>query len=215
MVFIIMGALLFKNRRRAKEFLSSFASFELALAFEVRGGTRAALVADRHLGFCDCAGVPRAMGHSRSARWPILLRFLCLNATNLILLVGDALMTVSVWKNQQKPWVQDMVIPYVCAFGVSCIVSIGTMAYKMRLLAKKHCLRRAEADVFVHSLDGLEVPHEFADHDAIKQLKSKFDENNLMVKKMYCALLLGLFESAPDFCLRCAPFAWPLDVTMT
>jgi hypothetical protein len=42
MVFIIMGILLFKNRRRAKEFLSSFASFELALAFEVRGGTRAA-----------------------------------------------------------------------------------------------------------------------------------------------------------------------------
>ncbi len=92
-----------------------------------------------------------------------------------------------------------MVIPYVCAFGVSCIVSIGTMAYKMRLLAKKHCLRRAEADVFVHSLDGLEVPHEFADHDAIKQLKSKFDENNLILKKMYCALLLGLFESASVF----------------
>ena len=122
-----------------------------------------------------------------------------MNATNLILIVGDALMTVSVWKNQQKPWVQDMVIPYVCAFGVSCIVSIGTMAYKMRLLAKKHCLRRAEADICVHSLDGLEVPHEFADHGAIKQLKSKFDENNLMLNKMYCALLLGLFESASVF----------------
>lgn len=108
-------------------------------------------------------------------------------------------MTASVWKNQQKPWVQDMVIPYVCAFGVSCIVSIGTMAYKMSLLAKKHCLRRAEADVGVHSLDGLEVPNEFADHDAIKQLKSKFDENNLIVHKMYCALLLGLFESASVF----------------
>jgi hypothetical protein len=32
-----------------------------------------------------------------------------LNATNLIVIAGDALMTVSVWKNQQKPWVQDMV----------------------------------------------------------------------------------------------------------
>jgi hypothetical protein len=138
-----------------------------------------------------------------------------LNATNLILIAGDSVMTVSVWKNQQKPWVQDMVIPYVCAFGVSCIVLVGTMAYKMRLVAKKHCFRRAEADICVHSLDGLEVPHEFADHDAIKQLKNKFDENNLTVKRMYCALLLGLFESAPEFCLRCAPFAWPLDVTMT
>jgi hypothetical protein len=35
MVFIIMGALLFKNRQHAKEFLRSFATFELALAFEV------------------------------------------------------------------------------------------------------------------------------------------------------------------------------------
>ena len=108
-------------------------------------------------------------------------------------------MTVSVWENQQKPWVQALVTLYVCTFGVACIVSIGTMAYKMRLLAKKHCLRRAEADIGVHLLDRLEVPHEFADHDAIKQLKSKFDENNLMVKKMYCALLLGLFESASVF----------------
>jgi hypothetical protein len=129
-------------------------------------------------------------------------------------IAGDSLMTVSVWKNQQKPWVQDMVIPYVCAFGVSCIVSIGTMAYKMRLLAKKHCLRRAEDDIGVHSLDGLEVPHEFADHDAIRQLKSKFDENNLMVKKMYCALLLGLFESASVFVFASRALAWPLDVTM-
>ena len=38
-----------------------------------------------------------------------------------------------------------------------------------------------------------------AEHDAIKQLKNKFDENNLVLKKMYCALLLGLFESASVF----------------
>jgi hypothetical protein len=125
---------------------------------------------------------------------PILLRFLCLNATNLILIAGDAVMTVSVWKNQQKPWVQDMVIPYVCTFGVGCVVSISTMGYKVMLLAEKHRSRHAEADVGVRSLDGVEVPHEFADHDAAKQLKKKFDENRRMVGKMYCALLLGLLE---------------------
>ena len=76
MVLVIMGVLLFKNRRRAKNFISSFASFELVLAFEVRESTRAALVTDRHLGFCDCTGVPGAMGHSRSnlASFPPLER---------------------------------------------------------------------------------------------------------------------------------------------
>ena len=194
-----MGVLLFKNRQHAKEFIRSFATFELALAFEVARTCAALFLRQLASSFCDCAGVSGGVGHSRSAPWPILLRFRCLNATNLILFAGDSLMTVSVWENQQKPWVQALVTPYVCTFGVACIVSIGTMGYKLRLLAKKHCLRRAEDDIGVHSLDGLEVPHEFADHDAIKQLKNKFDENNLMVKKMYCALLLGLFESTPYF----------------
>ena len=97
------------------------------------------------------------------------------------------LMTVSVRKNQQKLWTRaghdDSVC--LCAIGVSCIASIGTMAYKMSLLAKKHCLRPTSASIKWHLLDGIEVLHEFADHAAIKQLnlKSKLDENNLMVKR--------------------------------
>ena len=69
-----MGVLLFKNRRRAKKFISSFASFELVLALEVRECTRAALAADRYLGFCDCAGVSGGVGHCRSnlASFPLL-----------------------------------------------------------------------------------------------------------------------------------------------
>ena len=140
---------------------------------------------------------------------PILLRFLCLNAANLILVAGDSLMTMSIWKNQQKPWVKDLLIPYVCTFGVACIASLGTIGYKIKLLVEKHCARRAEADIGVRSLDGVEVPHELAEHDAIKQLKNKFDENNLVVKKMYCALLLGLFEGASVLCLQPAPLGWP------
>ncbi len=122
-------------------------------------------------------------------------------------------MTVSVWKNQQKPWVQDMVIPYVCTFGVACIVSIGTMGYRLMLVAEKHCSRRAEADVGVRSLDGVEVPHVFADHDAVKKLKMKFDENQRTVGKMYCALLLGLIEGVSD-CGACGLGA-PLDPGLT
>jgi hypothetical protein len=87
-----------------------------------------------------------------------------------------------------------MAIPAVCAFGVGCVVSICTMVFKIGLLAKKHCSSRAEVDGGIDSLDGVEVPHEFANHDSIKQLKSKFHENKLAVKKMYCALALGLFE---------------------
>jgi hypothetical protein len=66
LMLIAMGYLLFKNKHRAKAFLVSFLNFEVVLVLEVRPFHHPF---DRSARFCYnpcyCAGLRRAVGHSR------------------------------------------------------------------------------------------------------------------------------------------------------
>ena len=103
-------------------------------------------------------------------------------------------MTISVWKSQYKPWVRQLVAPYVSAFGIGCIVSVAAIAQKMRLVLNKNQSRNAAAHNGPLDLGGVVVPVGLAQNEALKALKEKFDVNKLATRKMYCAVALGLFE---------------------
>ena len=105
-------------------------------------------------------------------------------------------MTISVWSSQYKPWVRQLVAPYVSAFGIGCIVSVAAIAQKMRLVLRKNQSRNAAAHNGPLDLDGVEVPVGMAQNEALKALKRKFDMNKLATRKMYCAVALGVFEGA-------------------
>ena len=105
-------------------------------------------------------------------------------------------MTMSVWKNRYKPWVRQLVGPYVCTFSIACIVSAGTIAQKLKLVRERHQSRTAALRNGPLVLGGVAVPIELAQNEALKTLKEKFDQNQLATKKMYCSILLGLVEGA-------------------
>ena len=109
---------------------------------------------------------------------------------------GDCFMTISVWKNRYKPWVRQLVGPYVCTFSIACIVSAGTIAQKLKLVRERHQSRNAALRNGPLVLGGVAVPIELAQNEALKTLKEKFDQNQLATKKMYCSILLGLVEGA-------------------
>ena len=105
-------------------------------------------------------------------------------------------MTMSVWKNRYKPWVRQLVGPYVCTFSIACVVSVGTIVQKLKLVRERHQSRNAASHNGPLILGDVEVPIELVQNEALKKLKEKLDLNELATKKMYCAILLGLVEGA-------------------
>jgi hypothetical protein len=68
---------------------------------------------------------------------------------------GDALFTWTVYENQQKPWVAQLVTPYLVVFGFAALVSLFTLVRKGRLLFAKLRSRQqlAQRDVSGVELD--------------------------------------------------------------
>ena len=140
--------------------MRSFAKFELMVALEVNSTHSGRplwlltmCVSQVSLELWDIAGPRTTLAN---------LAFLCLNVTNLILIAGDGLMTMSVWKNRYKPWVRQLVGPYVCTFSIACVVSVGTIVQKLMLVRERHQSRNAASHNSSLILGGVEVPIELA-----------------------------------------------------
>ena len=113
---------------------------------------------------------------------------------------ADFFMTLSIWENQHKPWVRNMAIPSVCVFGIALVASLGTMAQKIRLFVASHAAHAMAGNVNDAarpvSIGGVEVSADLAQRPALRELKSKFDENQLDIHRIGCTLVLALLEGA-------------------
>ena len=113
---------------------------------------------------------------------------------------ADFFMTLSIWENQHKPWVRNMAIPSVCVFGIALVASLGTMAQKIRLFVASHAAHAMAGNVNDAarpvSIGGVEVSADLAQRPALRELKTKFDENQLDIHRIGCTLVLAFLEGA-------------------
>ncbi len=110
---------------------------------------------------------------------------------------ADFFMTRSIWENQHKPWVRNMAIPSVCVFGIALLASLGTMAQKIRLFIASHSAHAMANDAAIPvSIGGVEVSADLAQRPALRELKTKFDENQFDMHRIGCTLVLALLEGA-------------------
>ncbi len=96
-------------------------------------------------------------------------------------MVQDGIFTVNVYRDHEKPWVEQLMVPYLVFFGVACMVSSFTLGQKGKLLVDKFRQRHAAASNAVESVETLEE----------KLIASKME-----IRKIYCLLLLGATEGA-------------------
>ena len=127
-----------------------------------------------------------------------MLRFLCLNAANFILIAGDAFLTYQVYLYQYKEWVNRLLVPYLAFFGLASVVSAFTIGQKVLMIAARIRSRHliAAAAPAVATLDGVAVSSDVGQLESVRELKEKFDENRSETKQLYLVLLLGLCEGA-------------------
>jgi hypothetical protein len=93
----------------------------------------------------------------------------------------DGIFTFNVYRHHEKPWVEQLMIPYVVFFGVACVVSLFTLGQKGKLLVVKFRQRHAAAS---NADESVETPEE------------KLIANRMEIRKIYCVLLLGATEGA-------------------
>ena len=96
-------------------------------------------------------------------------------------MVQDGIFTFNVYAHHEKPWVEQLMVPYLVFFGVACVVSLFTLGQKGQLLVDKFRQRHAAASNAVESVETLEE----------KLIASKME-----IRKIYCLLLLGATEGA-------------------
>ena len=113
---------------------------------------------------------------------------------------ADFFMTLSIWHQQHKPWARHMAIPSVSVFSIALLASLGTMAQKIRLFVAFHAAHAMASNVNDAarpvSIGGVEVSAELAQRPALRELKTKFDENQLDIHKIGCTLVLAFLEGA-------------------
>jgi hypothetical protein len=95
--------------------------------------------------------------------------------------VQDGIFTFNVYRHHEKPWVEQLMIPYLVFFGVACVVSLFTLGQKGKLLVDKFRQRHAAAS---NADESVETPEE------------KLIANRMEIRKIYCVLLLGATEGA-------------------
>ena len=96
-------------------------------------------------------------------------------------------MTFKVYTHHEKPWVEQLMVPYLVFFGVACVVSLFTLGQKGQLLVDKFRQRQAASGNAVESVETLE---------------EKLIANKMEIRKICCTLLLGATEGARcDQCL--------------
>ncbi len=101
--------------------------------------------------------------------------------------VQDGIVTFDVYAHHEKPWVEQLIVPYLVFFGVACVVSLFTLGQKGKLLVDKFRQRQAASGNAVESVETLE---------------EKLIANKMEIRKIYCLLLLGATEGARcDQCL--------------
>ena len=110
----------------------------------------------------------------------------------------------------KHPWMRQLLVPYIVVFSVASVVSVGALAQKARLFVQQiqerhRAVSEGEAgdgddddhgDVTI-LLENVEIPAEFVRLACIKALKAKFNENLVERRRLFCDLLLGLFEGFP------------------
>ncbi len=96
-------------------------------------------------------------------------------------MVQDGIFTFNVYAHHEKPWVEQLMVPYLVFFAVACVVSLFTLGQKGKLLVDKFRQRHAASGNAVESVETLE---------------EKLIANNAKIKKIYCTLLLGATEGA-------------------
>ena len=95
--------------------------------------------------------------------------------------VQDGIFTFNVYGHHEKPWVEQLMVPYLVFFAVACVVSLFTLGQKGKLLADKFRQRQAASSNAVESVETLE---------------EKLIANKMEIRKIYCVLLLGATEGA-------------------
>jgi hypothetical protein len=96
-------------------------------------------------------------------------------------MVQDGIFTFSVYRHHEKPWVEQLMVPYLVFFGVACVVSLFTLGQKGKLLVDKFRQRQAAASN--------------AD-ESVETLEEKLMANRMEIRRICCVLLLGATEGA-------------------
>jgi hypothetical protein len=104
-------------------------------------------------------------------------------------MVQDGIFTFNVYRHHEKPWVEQLMVPYLVFFAVACVVSLFTLGQKGKLLVDKFRQRQAASGNAVENVETLE---------------EKLIANKMEIRKIYCLLLLGATEGAR---CACATFA--------
>ena len=115
-------------------------------------------------------------------------------------MVQDGICTFNVYKHHEKPWVEQLMVPYLVFFAVACVVSLFTLGQKSKWLVDKFRQRLATSSNAVESVETLE---------------EKLIANKMEIRKIYCLLLLGategarcdfrMFDAKPKSCLLSRP----------
>ncbi len=95
--------------------------------------------------------------------------------------VQDGILTFNVYRHHEKPWVEQLMVPYLVFFAVACVVSLFTLGQKGKLLVDKFRQRQAASNNAVESVETLE---------------EKLIANKMEIRKICCTLLLGATEGA-------------------
>jgi hypothetical protein len=138
---------------------------------------------------------------------------------------------LDVYANQQKPWVQRLLVPYVAFFGVSSIASVIAIGVKVQLLVRKIAKRAMPAAAIpaVRTLGKVSVPPVHASHPGVVALHEKYEVMKTASTKFLAMIPLVVFEGAqtcgaPVACLSHAPHmrnamscrlpqcAWPVSI---
>jgi hypothetical protein len=141
----------------------------------------------------------------------------CLEAWDIC---GDSFTTFEVYSNQQKPWVQSVLVPYITFWGVASILSVINIALKLKQLA---CLIRARAmpaaaTVTVDKLGNVIVPRVLGANPAVVQLHQRFVDFKEAQTKFLASIALLLCEGAKLFgppALASLPFVVSRKIPLT
>jgi hypothetical protein len=122
-------------------------------------------------------------------------------------LAGDGLMTIqivtaSAEQKVEHPWMEVLLTPYIIIFSLATVVSVSTIVLKVKTFVEYFKEQNTHPEVLARRVgpirfDAIEFPAEFAQLEAVQELKKSFRANHRDRLKLYCALILGLLEGAP------------------
>jgi hypothetical protein len=95
-----------------------------------------------------------------------------------------------------------LLTPYIVIFSLATVVSVSTIALKVKTFVEHFKEHHAHPEVLASRvgpirIDAIEFPAEFAQLEAVQELKKSFRANHRGRLKLICALILGLLEGAP------------------